>query len=1068
MRIYLWKKTTIAIVLLLSVMMGYGQDAAVLRGMVRDLDGNIIWASIRHSGGMTKTYDGGFEVKLSKIPDTVRFTAVGFETITRVIRESGLYLDLRMTPSNQQIDEVLVQTGYQTLKPNEINGSVVVLSAEQLNSRAGTNILDRIVGHSTGVLQAIGKQESNTGITIRGLGTINGPVDPLIVLDGFIYEGDIENINPADVENVTILKDAAAASIWGARAGNGVIVITTKKGQFDQPLQVNMQARGLFYGEPQIFPEGNIGAQEYIDLERMLFDNGYFDTRIRNTPWASLTPAIEIFLAQREGRIDDTEAERKLAVLASYDAKESILKEFYTRPVTQQYSMSAQGGGTRNTYVLSAAYDRIRQDNYSQNNKINARLSNRFRLTNKFMLTTEAYFTHNQFIRGRPPYSNIVSSGGRYADYMALRDADGTPIAFDGHYRKAYTDTLAGGMLLDWAMYPATNHEHLHFEQNIQELYANVLLNYQLFDFLDLSASYQHQSQRQDQDDIQGAESYEARHMINNYSTVDPHSGLVVRDVVPLGGIHQSSYTSINSHTFRGQANLHKLFGPHSINAIVGAEAREAETNATRYQARYGYNEDPLLYTVIDVLTRYPQIVQGNLARIGASASLTKTNYRFVSLYGNASYSYLGRYTLSGSMRRDGSNIFGAATNDKWKPLWSAGLGWRLSDEFFYDWSAFPVIRLTATYGYSGNVDMSRTALPRVSTHIDSETRFRYARVQEINNPSLRWEQLSQINVRMDASTQSDRIRLSLGYFRKIGTDLYGPEPFDYTAWGRRAELVRNVANMRGEGIEFEIHSHNLHLNNLQWTTDFYFNWNESIVTKYHPSNTNAPLSNIGLSGTSITPVEGFPLYVIAAPRWGGLNSEGEPQGYLNGELSTDYSAIALEARTHGSNIEYLGSASPLYFGSLVNNLIWRNWQVGFNISYRLGYFSRKTTVVHSALISNGSVHADYLKRWQKPGDELITDVPAFVYPANSQRDLFLNTSSAQAIAADNIRLDYVNIRYKVNTTQWKRPFRNLEIQGGIQNVGILWRKNHLGLDPDYPHRVPPYRMVNLGLTSTF
>lgn len=1057
-----------AVIFFLGMLASHAQEGFRLEGEVTDLDGHPVVVTVRHSGGSTITYDGKFTVNLKNVPDTVRFTAEGFQTITRIIRETGTFLSIRMSPKENLIEEVVIQTGYQTLRPNEVNGSVVVLGEQQLASRAGSNILERIIGQSTGILQAVGKQESKTGITIRGMGTIHGPVDPLIVLDGFIYEGNIENINPNDVENVTILKDASAASIWGARAGNGVIVITTKKGRFEQPMQISLYAKGLFYDEPEIFPKGTIGASEFIKLERMLFDQGYFDTRILNTPYQPLTPAVEIFLAQREGRINSAEAERQLAVLESYNAKESIRNEFYTRPFTQQYSISADGGGARHTYLLSTSYDQSRQENYAENNKFNARLSNRFVVSDRLTLNTEVYFTQNINKAGRPSYGS-VSNGGRYSDYLSLRDSKGDPIPFDGHYRRIYTDTLAGGNLLDWSRYPASDYLHNQTTRNRQELYATTSLSYQVVDFLSLTASYQHQVQRIDVESIADVESYEARHLINNYSHIDPNSGLVIRDVVPLGGVQKSSFSGVNSYTMRGQANISKIIGPHSINAILGSEVREASSNSWANANRYGYNDDPLIYTEVDVVNRYPEIVRGNLTPIGANTTLTKTTHRFVSIYGNASYSYLGRYILSGSIRRDGSNIFGASTNDRWKPLWSAGLGWQLSDEWFYNWETFPNVRITSTYGYSGNVDMTRTALPTVSNGTDPETFQRYARVMSINNPRLRWEQMSQFSTRLEASTISERIRFSLSYYEKLGSDLYGPQPYDYTTWGRLPEIVRNVADMKGHGIEFEMHSDNINGQKLQWNTDLYFNWNDNKVVKYY-RDPEMPIyySLIGGNGHRISPIEGLPLYALAAYKWGGLDGNGNPQGYLDGELSTNYSAIINEAAKEGTNMVYVGSASPRFFGSLVNAWSWNNFQLTMNVGYRLGYFSKKSSIAYSALIDRGEGHSDYNVRWQSAGDELFTDVPSFVYPNDPNRDVFYNASHIHIFSASHIRLDQINLIYKLDTSQWKNAFRVFHIHLGFQDLGILWRKNKLGIDPDYPYQERPSRLMYFGLNFTY
>lgn len=191
---------------------------------------------IRSKTGGTSTGDsvGYFSRMVKYLPDTLKFSKVGLFPVVRILRKMEDLKDpliIRMVAEVKVLEEVQVNTGYQRAKPNEINGAVSVIDERMLGARTGTNVLDRILGQTSAVLLNTSKTNSNpqnkTGISIRGLGTINGPLDPLIVLDGFIYEGDINNINPFDIESVSVLKDASASSIWGARAGNGVIIVNT-------------------------------------------------------------------------------------------------------------------------------------------------------------------------------------------------------------------------------------------------------------------------------------------------------------------------------------------------------------------------------------------------------------------------------------------------------------------------------------------------------------------------------------------------------------------------------------------------------------------------------------------------------------------------------------------------------------------------------------------------------------------------------------------------------------------------------------------------------------------------
>lgn len=1068
-----WTLSAILVSLLIVVSFsssGQQKPSFNLKGRVKLPDGFKLQVSVgsAKNGYAQSDGAGNFSIQLRSIPDTLKFSAVGLTTQYKVINTPLDFLNITMGAATQMLNEVVINTGYQQVRANEINGAVSQISQQMLNARPGTNILDRLLGQSTGLLRNIGKENGNpqntTNLSIRGLGTINGPLDPLIVLDGFIYEGDIANINPMDVESVSLLKDAAAASIWGARAGNGVIVISSKKGRYNEPLAIGFNANVIVQQLPNLKALNQMSAPDYIGVERIMFDAGYFDDQITNTPFQALSPAVEVMLAERSGKINETAANAMLEALGKQDSRTAYLKDFYTRAITQQYGLNVRGGGANYKFLLSGAYDRMLGETYAKNNKLNLGLTQEFKAGKNLTLSGRVYFTSIETASGRPAY-NTLSVGGRILPYLSFMDEQGNAIPLALAYRGTYTDTVGNGKLLDWKYYPVDDYQYNTVNSNRWDIFASTGLKYKLTNFLDFDLSYQYQRQHNETVSLSDAQSYRARNLINTYTQLDGTTG-VLQYPVPLGGIQGLDLGNISSTTIRGQFNLNKTLGLHSLTAIVGGERRAAKTDG-KSAVYYGYNADPLIYSNVDLVNSYPEFLTGNESQIGSGNELTATQYRFVSLYTNAAYSFKKRYTLSGSIRRDGSNIFGANINDRWKPLWSSGLGWLLSDEPFYKLKWLPELRLKTTYGTSGNVDLTRTALPVATYATNNITGLPITRITSINNPDLKWEQLSQWNIGIDFASKDNALQGSISYFIKHGTNLYGPALYDYTAWGGSQELVRNIAAMKGYGVDAELHSLNLQKTSFRWQTDAYFNFNISKTVKYNNVYTTGLSKLIG-SGSSITPLVGKPLYAIAVYKWAELDAAGNPQGYLNDVPSTDYAAIAREANNDGTNLVYVGSSTPIYYGSLINSFFWKSFCLSFNTSYRFGYYTVKPTISYSNLISNGSGNSDYALRWQKAGDETATTVPAFIYPANQERDAFYARAEPNVIKADNIRLDYINLGYRINLSKMKLPFNSVDFYANMQNVGIIWRANHLGIDPDYLNNIPPIRSMTFGLRSNF
>lgn len=282
-----------------------------------------------------------------------------------------------------------------------------------------------------------------------------------------------------------------------------------------------------------------------------------------------------------------------------------------------------------------------------------------------------------------------------------------------------------------------------------------------------------------------------------------------------------------------------------------------------------------------------------------------------------------------------------------------------------------------------------------------------------------------------------------------------------------------NAADLSGDGVDLQLKVIPLK-KEVVWSSSVIFNYNNSVVKRYYLSDRSERSDIdriIDQNGSIIVPVEGLPLYPIAAYKWGGLDKEGNPQGYLNNVLSTDYTAIrndVLSNRGDVTNARYIGTAIPKYFGSLLNEFGYKDFAVSFNITYRAGYYFRRSSIMYDGLISGGAGHPDFSLRWQQPGDEATTDVPSFLYPTTvTGRDRFYGLSDILIEKGDHIRLQFINMAYTLNKSTKYLP-KQTRFFVNISNLGIIWKANKQGLDPDYPYTIRPSRSISMGISTKF
>ena len=1048
----------------------------ILKGNVFTTLGNlpIQGVSINAQGSDQVTIsgsDGSFTILIKPSVDSLLFNFIGYQRKTIPVQSLNDRQQLRVFLKEQvnKIEEVVVSTGYQTLKSNEVTGSAQVVDNEMLNQQVGTNILERLNNVTTGIRfdnQPIGTSPTKTtNISIRGLSTIDGNLDPLIVLDGFIYEGDITNIDPNNIDNITILKDAAAAAIWGARAGNGVIVITSKSNKPGQKVAFSFNNTLTVKQKPNLYDVYQPSVDEFIELEETLFRNGYYDRQISRTPYSSLTPATEIFYQRQKGNLSAADSAAGIQALKQTDLRKAFMDEFLVRPVIQQYSLNILGSSALHSYSLGLGYTASQGESDARSDKINIRIGNTFRPVKHLRVDVNLMFTNQKNKSGMPSYSRF-NYGGKNTPYGRLRSDSGEPLRFDNTYRQEYISTLPTDGFLDWGYYPFEDYKLSKSQTAITEFYPTVNVSYKLFPFLDLNIGGQYQYQTTDNSTIDELESYAARLLINQFSYIDPLTGEVGHNI-PVGGMKRALNNRGSSYTGRSQLNVDKSWTDHRIIGLLGTEIRENLDNGESFKV-YGYSDDPLRTVPVDYSNTYRVLPGNGSASIQGSPDYTQTRNRFISVYGNFSYLFGDRYGVSASIRRDGANIFGATTNDKWSPLWSTGLLWNINEERFFPKNIFSVLKMRATYGFSGNVDLRKTPLPIAASRSARYTNLPALVVNTLNDPSLRWEKVSTLNFGIDFSLANDRISGTVDYYVKNGVDLYGTSAYDYTVWGKSPTITKNVAAMRGSGIDFMLRSKNLN-KRLTWETTLMFGYNRNTTKDYY-QRFYAGYSDFLGNGNQITPVKGLPLYGIAAFKSAGLDAEGNPQGYLDNEVSTDYKSISRAAsleENEGSSIAFYGSGKPQVFGSIINTFQYRGISLSFNISFKGSYSFLKPTTTLVDLYASGTAYPDFEVRWRHPGDELKTDVPSLVYPASSERDRFYRYSEVNIRSGDHLRLEYINFSYRPVLRFMDNP-RSFEVYGNVSNLGLLWTKNKEGIDPEFPYRLKPQKTFAFGIKANF
>lgn len=1015
---------------------------------------------------------------------------IGMKEETRILKKKVSSFEIIMEEATNTLNDVVV-TGYQTISKERATGAFVKIGGEELRSKPVNNISEVLTSSVPGMTSS--KSGSTNRFLIRGVGTFQGASDrdPLIVLDGMPLSGIGESdddpfasINPDDVESITVLKDASATSIYGARAGNGVIVIQTKKGAFNQNRTITTSAS---WGVSEI---GDLdyafhmadGKTTFKFLERLADYTTNYSVSYRNpyysstNPFVYLSPASSLVFEREIGNLSEEEYQNGVQKLLSKEGKwkDEYKKYVFQNALTQRYSLALNGGGNTNSYALSALYNSNKSSQIGNSSEsFVLSMSQSFKLTKNLNLSfsgnLHAIKSTNQGISlsnlqsFTTPFTTLFNEDGSYA-HIAKSGTIYEPIL-----RDKYSENLPKS----WEYNPLADREESKSTTDQYNTRFNIGLQYQVIDGLKISASAQYERNQYKGKDSYNEDSYYMRDLFNKYSQLDPQTGQYV-SVLPAGG----SYTDFNelytSYYAKGQAEYNKEFnGKHDITFLIGGEIKSSTREVDPSYKRFGFNEKTYsIQTSPDLINKTTNIF-GQKTYYPYSALGRPSIYesRSLGFYSNFAYSYDSKYTLNLSARTDAANYISDKTRNKFSPFWSAGLSWNASKEHFLkDIKGIDYLKARLTYGVTGvsagvrsasTITTIRSYTPSV-VYSNNEP---YAGISMKGNPTLTWEKQKNLNLGIDFSFWNSKLYGSIELYTKYSYDVLSSASTPYITQSQSSTTFNN-ADISNRGIELQVSSQQKITKDFSWNGRLIYFYNKNKVEKYN-------LEPTWYGGSTVL---GRPLSAIYAYKLTGATSEGFPileakDGttiIAKDRTSTHYydklDPSKNETADDGLYYRYMGTAVAPHHLSFENTFKYKDFSLRFRVSGKFGHkfwlsnsYSYSTSSIYYGKgleeafeqEANGYAGSKVVKpMFSESNHEQLNNGSAYLYIGNLYDKSTALLRNAGFLEFEEIYLSY-NLPRKFMLTH-KLPIKHLSLYAKVNNIGLLWTANAEGVNPEY------------------
>lgn len=1035
--------------------------------------------------GVITNVEGQFSIEIPSGITRLFCSYVGYEVQEVKLVPGKERYEITLHASSQMLDAVVV-TGYQTVERRKLTAAVSKLDISEETIGTVKSIDQALAGQVAGlaVTNTSGAPGAPVKIRIRGTASLNGTQDPLWVLDGIPLEGtdipdleelsDVTNmkqssvagLNPADIENITILKDAAATAIYGARAANGVIVITTKKGKVGKPV-ISFSSKFTYTPTLSLDRLNLMNSAEKVGLELDMIRHDYSPENRKGGVYNVLSKYDEV-AAFQSGGWDALSSDAQAAVNRLKNINTNWSDVLFRDAFNQEYNLSLSGGTEKVTYYTSLGYFKedgnvekvgmerfnvVGKTSYKVNRMLKLGVSlfanrrkNTSYLADKYGLANPLYYS-----RKANPYFELYDENGKYNyDYDIQNNTD-TDLGFNIFEERQNTSS-----------------------ESVVNSFSSIFdAELRFNDKLKLTSQFGYQLDKTTKEEIADWESFTMR---NLYKGSEYYKSGEYLNFLPQGGVQKSYENSSSQITWKTMGEYRDSFNDiHELEVMAGTELRKTWYE-TLFSAGYGFDRN--------TLTTKPVIFPSE--SYARSYPLHQTTYKenaYVSFFSTASYSLLNRYTVGGSIRFDGSDLFGVDKKYRYLPLYSVSGLWRLSEEPFMEpakWIDNLVFR--ASYGLQGNIDKNTSpfllGIYRVESILPG-TSENMIYINSAPNKKLRWEKTQSVNAGFDFSVLNQAINLSVDYYYRKGTDLIAlrmlPLETGFTS------MNVNWASMENKGVEVSLSTRNITTKNFSWYTVLNFAYNANKVLRENiPEQQTTPGR------------EGYPAGALFALKTAGLDENGNmmfynPEGEkvslkelyrLVDEWGIGFASSDVTPAEERSFYSYIGTQDAPYTGGFINTFSYKNWELSANFSFTMGGYVRTQPtydLIHPDYGKN--YNRDILNRWTPENKDAV--LPALMSSAENPeeyswydsksiwRDLDIWVKKLNYVRLQNLRLGYripesLTKRLGMNTATVSVEGRNLCVFGsGYTNY----------MDPESmnnPYATPVPKSVTFSLSLNF
>ena len=1032
------KKRIVLFMTCLFAVIGLAIAQTRVQGVVLSQEDNepIVGASILVKGttvGTVTDMDGRFT--LTGIPSSAKTLVVSY--VGMKTEEVAIRANMRIVlQSDSEVLEDVIVVAYGTAKKSSFTGSASSVGTQTLEKRAISNATNALEGNTSGVqvTAATGQPGDGASIRIRGFGSVNASNAPLYVVDGAVYNGSISDINPADIESMTILKDAASTSLYGASAGNGVVLITTKSGQAgtNGAVGVNLTINQGW------------SNRAYKDYATMGIDDYYVTTwhKIKNariTAGADEAAAAayasknlvdgflqyNIFKGLANDAVVDTNG--KLGSYSGYkwgedlDWEDAMFKTGHRQEYILSYNTKTDKSDTYasvgylkdNGYMIKTDFERYTgriNYNVSPTKWLKTGLNLGFTRTsssysNATSDSSSSYSNLQMFARSIAPYMPIHSHDPETGAYL---DEDGNVTNDPSKYAYDYYNRLVGTYVgRDGYVEQLWNDRNYHRMNESGKTYVTITP----IEGLSFTVNYSLNNL-----------DYRAKRYENPY-VGDGTAGPARLSITSTRGLTQ---------TFNQIAQYNKTFDRHTVDVTLGHE-----NYSYKYEYYYSMKTNEAIHGVNDY---------ENFVSISELTSYTD-EYTKEGFFGRVNYDYDNKYYASLSYRHDGSSRF--AKDNRWGDFWSFGLSWRLTQEnFMKDIEWINNLKIRASYGQTGNDQgigyYPYQTLYELGRNNGSEAGMYFT---EIANPDIKWETQVSTDAAIEFGFWDNKLSGSVEYFRKESKDLLFDVAQAYSTGV--SSITKNIGKVANYGVEI----------NLDYRILQSRDWNLSVganatFLKNELKTLPDDMKESGYVNGSKKWMEGKSMYEFWLYQWQGVDPQTGTGYYLIEDGVTVPAAyqVTVNGKEYTSSVTYAkkdwsGRSIPKVFGGFNFNLGYKNVSLSATFSYQLG--GKILDSSYATLMTPGTyaaaMHEDMGKAWMKPGD--ISDVPRLDGNATYSSNMVNTNSTRWLTSSDYLNLRSVNLSYELpKSLLSKVQIKNARLNLTCENVFML--KARQGLNP--------------------